>query len=119
MINRYIKINFSTKEQRNERLEEVLNLITLICHKGYIPNDLNIEEKDIRGQWWIVDDRDSKKFNIIGASNNNWATIRRETSNMVILDYVTRYDIEFEKEKAVKQLLAAFFDYVEIVDIVV
>jgi hypothetical protein len=97
----------------------VLNLITLICHKGYRPTDLDVEEKDIRGQWWVVDDRDSKKFNIIGASNNNWATIRRETYNMIILDYVTRYDKEFEKEEAVKRLLAAFFDYAEVVDIVV
>jgi hypothetical protein len=111
-----IKINFSTKEQRDKRLEEVLNLITLINHKGYRPTDLDVEEKDIRGQWWVVDDSDSKKFNIIGASNNTWVNIRKESNNMLILDYNTRYDIGFEKEKAVKQLLSAFFDYVEIVD---
>lgn len=110
-----LKITGHNKERFEENLLNFLNMATLICHKGYIPTQYDIDNADRLGNWWSLD-KEQNKYYILGGSNNIWLAILEETETSKTVEFSFRYDSKREKEFSISNVLLAFLDYVELVE---
>lgn len=109
-----LKISGNTEERFDRNLTSFLNLATLICLKGIIPTQKEIDEPERLGKWWFLDE--GKRYVMIGAANDYWANIREKGENYIVIEFSFRYDIDLKKKKAVSNLMLALFDFVECLD---
>ncbi len=107
-----LQITGHTKERFNKNLINFLNMTTMICHTGYIPEQIDIDRAETNGNWWWRNGNE-KKFYILGGSNNIWIAILEETETCMVVEFSFRYDSGREKEFAISKVLLAFLDYVE------
>lgn len=110
-----LKITGHNKERFNENLTDFLNMATMICHKGYIPEPRDIELAETHGNWWWLDKREGTYY-ILGGSNNIWCNIKSQDELSITVSFNFRYDSKREKEIAISNVLVAFLDFVEVVE---
>lgn len=109
-----LKISGNTKEQFKKNTIDFLNLSTLICLKGSIPSNYDIETAERLGRWWIKEP-DNKRFSLLGVFNNDWIHIIEEAETYMVVEFHFRYDTYFQKELTISQLMNAWLDFVEII----
>jgi len=106
-----LKITGRDRETYLENLTKFLNLATLICLRGNIPEPYDIENAESFGNWWF---REPKRFQILGSSNNNWLNIIEEFETHIVVEFQFRYDKDFNKERTTTELMLCWFDFVEV-----
>ncbi|MEK6829077.1 MAG: hypothetical protein AABY15_03040 [Nanoarchaeota archaeon] len=110
-----LKITGNTEERFNNNLKSFLNVATMICLKGNVPTQKDIDQAEALGRWWTLEEK-NKRYQILGSVNDNWLNIRESGVNYIIVEFNFRYDIDSQKKKAISNLMLAFFDFVEKVD---
>ena len=110
-----IKITGRNEELFKAQLKDILNVATVVAGTGTIPDEYDIDEAERLGRYWV---REENRFNILGSSNNNWANIREEGENYIVIEFSTRYDrMGLPKAKALSNLILEWFnDCTELVE---
>lgn len=106
-----LKITGNTPERFESNLKRFLNLSTLVCLKGYVPSQNEIEKPEL-GRWWILEE-ENKRYQLLPSANDYWLNIREKGTNYIILDFSYRYDSNFKMKNALCELTSTVFDFVE------
>ena len=109
-----LKITGRTKEQFDFNLESFLNISAMICLWGKIPTKDDVKEAECLGRWWYKE-KDNNRYQL-SSTNNDWLNVRKEGENYIIVEFNFRYDSQFEKKKAITNLMLTFYDFVALVD---
>jgi len=112
-----LKISGKNKELFKENLNSFLNVATMICLRGHIPTQYDIDNADRLGRWWYREDSGGcDRYQLFGLANNDWLNVKEEGENFIIAEFNFRYDGERKKKESITNLMLAFFDFVETVE---
>ena len=107
-MNIILKITGKTEEQFQNNLENFLNVAAVICNGGYLP------EEHYRERLYFKEP-ESKRYQL-SALNNHWLNIKEEKRTYIIVEFNFRYDSAFQHKTTITNLMATWFDYVEIIE---
>jgi len=112
-----LKISGSSKERFEQNLTNFLNVATMICLRGHIPTQYDIDNAEKLGGWHYHEKIGGvNRFQLLGAANNDWLNVIQEGGEyFVIVEFSFRYDSDSKKKESITNLMFAFFDFVELV----
>lgn len=108
-----LKITGTSAERLESNLKNILSVATLVCLKGYIPSEQDIEEAETKGRWYIQDSE--TRYNLVPMANDYWANIKEKGEHFIVLEFNVRYDGNGKKKDSLSNLILSWFDYVELV----
>jgi hypothetical protein len=112
-----IRITGHNSVNLKENLDNILNVVSILCFKGYIPIKEDIEEAERTGRYWYQSEENL--IDLAPISNNYWAFIKDKGElphrHFIDIEFGIRYDRDNKKKETLTNLIVAWFDCAELV----
>lgn len=108
-----VKITANNAKLLKEKIEQVMNICSLLIQGGDFPTHEDIVNPNITGKHWY---RKDKIFDLFPMLNDYKGFIRDETETHIDIEFKYRYDKNKQKMKSMCEMLI-IFDLVELVEI--
>lgn len=105
-----IKITGNTPDQFERIVDNIMTTACQVICRGYDPPILKETGKPFH--YNALDGR----YELIPATNDHWAHIRRTGENLLLIEFSIRYDRKGEKKRTLTELISAWYsDNVELI----